>query len=376
MSGNAGNDKMFGGAGNDDIFGDSGYGEENGFDAPYGIQFGDDILYGGDGNDDIYGGPGDDIIHGDAGADELYGGAGEDVIYGGDGADDIYTGYGWDTVFGGEGCDDIYTYGGGDVIWLGDANCAEGSVQELYIYGTGDDPENFTVIMDFWLESAKPFNEICLYGDNQQNDPSAALCDDYGSNEGICLTAINLADPETLLDDGYGSGDYRGAGCKHDGGPLWVSIPIVDDPVVADGPTFRESTFVLGNRGVAGTYLRCPRDNARTIWARFFQRAPKKPVISRKKPRITSYNNPERYEYSNRYESVGTDLEGIHPRLSHRGSWAQTESITHQDEELVECLRIFLCDTAADTTGCLCYSNYTATTYTNFTNCTTTAAAE
>lgn len=114
-----------------------------------------------------------------------------------------------------------------------------------------------------------------------------------------------------------------------------------------------------------------------TIWARFFQRAPKKPVISRKKPRITSYNNPERYEYSNRYESVGRDLfsnsssftgtngngnngngngnngfnnasynsNSYYPRIGHRGYWSQTESIAHEDEELIECLRIFICET-------------------------------
>ena len=169
-----------------------------------------------------------------------------------------------------------------------------------------------------------------------------------------------MADPETLLDDGYGEGDYRGAGCKHDGGPLWVSIPIVDDPVVADGAVRLPSSSVVGESGIDGTFLECPASSSRTIWARFFQRAPKKPVISRKKPRITAYNNPERYEYSNRYESVGRDQEGYPSRLSHRGGWAQTESITHDDEELVECLRIFLCDTAADASSCLCYTSASA----------------
>ena len=28
-------------------------------------------------------------------------------------------------------------------------------------------------------------------------------------------------------------GHVRGSGCKNDGGPLWISIPMVDDPVVA-----------------------------------------------------------------------------------------------------------------------------------------------
>ena len=84
-----------------------------------------------------------------------------------------------------------------------------------------------------------------------------------------------------------GAGAVRGAGCKHDGGPLWISIPLLDDPVVA-------------NQGGGNPY-------SMTVWARFFQKAPAKPIISRKKPRITSYNNPSRYSYSNRYESVGRD---------------------------------------------------------------------
>ena len=51
-----------------------------------------------------------------------------------------------------------------------------------------------------------------------------------------------------------------------------------------------------------------------TIWARIFQRKQKTSVIERKRPKITAYNNPERYEYSSRYESVGRDY------ISGRGS--------------------------------------------------------
>ena len=122
-----------------------------------------------------------------------------------------------------------------------------------------------------------------------------------------------------------------------------------------------------------------------TIWARIFQRKQKTSVIERKRPKITAYNNPERYEYSSRYESVGRDYisgrgstsvsgfgggsgfgvsstQGIYyPRLSHRTShYAQTESVSHGDEELEECLRIWLCDTEAQTwscTGTNCGSN-------------------
>ena len=96
----------------------------------------------------------------------LYGGAGEDIMYGGAGADTIDSGYGWDTIFGGDGCDSIIARDGGDVVWLG--GCDEGTTvgdQKVSIYGTGDDPENFTVIMDFWLESAKPWNQICVHLD-------------------------------------------------------------------------------------------------------------------------------------------------------------------------------------------------------------------
>ena len=115
-----------------------------------------------------------------------------------------------------------------------------------------------------------------------------------------------------------------------------------------------------------------------TIWARFFQRKQKTSVVERKRPKITAYNNPERYEYSSRYESVGRDYisgrgstsvfgggfggggfgvsttEGTYyPRLSHRTShYAQTESVSHGDEELEECLRIWLCDTEAQTWAC------------------------
>ena len=48
--------------------------------------------------------------------------------------------------------------------------------QSVSIYGTGDNPENFTVVMDFWLESAKPWNAICLFVDDNQDNPSAGMC--------------------------------------------------------------------------------------------------------------------------------------------------------------------------------------------------------
>ena len=76
-----------------------------------------------------------------------------------------------------------------------------------------------------------------------------------------------------------------------------------------------------------------------TIWARIFQRKQKTSVIERKRPKITAYNNPERYEYSSRYESVGRDnLDDYYPRLAHN-SYSQVSD----EDELVECLRVLVC---------------------------------
>ena len=69
-------------------------------------------------------------------------------------------GTGWgDTVFGGAGCDTITTYDGGDVVWLG--TCEENTDQKVFVYGTGTDATNYTVIMDFWLTGAMANNLVC-----------------------------------------------------------------------------------------------------------------------------------------------------------------------------------------------------------------------
>ena len=90
--------------------------------------------------------------------DDIYAGPGDDIIYGDGGNDIIASDAGWDTIFGGDGCDRITADGGGDVVWLGNCEGTAVGDQKVTINGTGDDPENFTVIMDFWLESAKPWN--------------------------------------------------------------------------------------------------------------------------------------------------------------------------------------------------------------------------
>jgi len=148
MYGEWGNDLIDGGAGDDYIWGDDYRAADFATMMNTGLMVGHDTLYGGDGVDHVYGGHGDDYIFGGIGDDYLYGHSGEDSIWGEDGDDIIYTGSGWDTVFGGEGCDTIYSEDGGDVIWLG--GCEAPGMQTLTVTGTGTDPENYTVIMDFW----------------------------------------------------------------------------------------------------------------------------------------------------------------------------------------------------------------------------------
>ena len=129
--------------------------------------------------------------------------------------------------------------------------------------------------------------------------------------------------------DGDMPGKVQGPGCKHDGGPLWVSIPLEDDPVVAMA-------------GGGTTY-------AHTIWARFYQRA-SKAETARAHPAVQHTNrHPATYPYS-RYDSHGRDgLEAYHPRTwpglhySHGHSHAQVAGIVEDD--LVECIAIAICTT-------------------------------
>ena len=222
------------------------------------MLFGDDKIFGEAGADILYGGLGDDKIDGGDDDDMLSGGAGEDIIYGKAGDDTLMSGSGWDTLFGGDGCDTIVSLDGGDVIWLGD--CDGSADQKVSIYGTGDNPENFTVVMDYWL--TPQWNEICIHESMNQVEPSTGSCDTNGNgyNSGFCLTAGQIADPSILAGSlSGGSGSYRGSGCKNDGGPLWISIPILDDPVVANSSQSIGGNFSLGGNPYP-----------MSVWARFF----------------------------------------------------------------------------------------------------------
>jgi len=135
-------------------------------------------------------------------------------------------------------------------------SCEDEVEQKLFVYGTGRDPENWTVVMDFWLEGAKPWNRICPRTSKHQDVGPAAACTTPVPAD-FCLGPYDLFSPGTVANtmDGAMPGKVQGPGCKHDGGPLWISIPLEDDPVVAKADT-------------GATY-------AHTIWARFFQRATK-----------------------------------------------------------------------------------------------------
>ena len=223
LEGNLGDDLIFGGPGDNEIWGDD-YDGDVSWDATTGLifddstSFGDDTIHGGEGDDEIQGGAGHDYLYGDEGDDVIVGSWGEDTIWGGEGSDLLYTGSGWDTVFGGPGCDYIYSQDGGDVIWAGDCDPEDddesNDYQWIFVHGTGPDISNFTVIMDFWHETAMPWNMLCLYPDGRQGIPSSGTCNGVNDNFSMpatfnpsadlsCLTAIDIMSARAPV----GSGD-------------------------------------------------------------------------------------------------------------------------------------------------------------------------
>ena len=206
LYGEFGDDKIFGGDGDDTIWGDdkAGPGEQRTPTAATiattghrGLMTGKDKLYGGAGNDMIYGGHLEDKIHGGEGDDLLYGEGGEDIIWGDEGKDKINAGYGWDTVFGGPGCDTVTVYDGGDVVWLGACDDEPPTNQDLFVYGTGRDPENWVVVMDFWLEGAKAWNRICPRPSKHQAGGPAAACPAGMPAPTFCVGATDIFSPGT-----------------------------------------------------------------------------------------------------------------------------------------------------------------------------------
>ena len=84
------------------------------------------------------------------------------------------------------------------------------------------------------------------------------MCAGAFDNTSLCFSANDLFSPGTLLNNAQVmGGQVQGPGCKHDGGPLWISIPLEDDPVVAKA---------AGAGGASYSH---------TIWMRVYQRASK-----------------------------------------------------------------------------------------------------
>jgi len=217
-----------------------------------GRMFGDDTIHAGKGDDSVWAGAGDDYVWGGEGVDTIFGGSGEDVIYGDEGADNIFTGAGWDVVFGGDGCDYIYSQDGGDVIWAGPCT-PESAMDKQYItvYGTGEDPDNFTVLMDFWSEDAIAYNYLCLFPDPSQGMPGSGACT-IMPNLAMGASCLSAADLQAGRSPNDMVARTRGGGCKNDQGPLWVTVQLQDDEEVG------------GSNGGG--------DVPRTVWARIFQK--------------------------------------------------------------------------------------------------------
>jgi len=89
--------------------------------------------------------------------------------------------------------------------------------------------------MDFWHETAMPYNYICLNADASQGVPGSGACttNDHsvaldGSVPDDCVSASDLMsgrDPQDTPEPAR----TRRTGCKNDGGPLWISIDFADE---------------------------------------------------------------------------------------------------------------------------------------------------
>ena len=101
--------------------------------------------------------------------------------------------------------------------------------------------------MDFWLEDAMSHNVLCLMPDERQGIPGSGACTIEDNTDASCLTATDIVSGRAP--DGQRS-RARGGGCKNDGGPLWITVQLVDDDEVAGS---------LGGGDVP-----------RTVWGRIF----------------------------------------------------------------------------------------------------------
>jgi len=138
--------------------------------------------------------------------------------------------------------------------------------------------------MDFWDESAMPYNFLCLFPDERQGVPASGECsinvnfdiaasiDPFADEALSCLTATDIMSARAPAASGENN-RVRGNGCKNDGGPLWISVELVDS---ADDIT------------VAGG-----GDVPRTLFGRIFQK--KQARASRRRSRRSRYAQVAEY---------------------------------------------------------------------------------
>jgi len=125
---------------------------------------------------------------------------------------------------------------------------------------------------------------------------------DGASDNLSCLTASDIMSARAPEDDGVSDPHRtRGSGCKNDGGPLWISVEIVDSE--------DDITNAIGGG-----------DMSRTLWGRIFQK--KQAKQSRRRSRRGS-----------RFAQVGGD--------------APSES----KSDLEECMALQLCDVTGGPSG-------------------------
>ena len=289
LIGGNGDDYMRGGEGDNLMHGDEEFDDSEvmtpatGVLNDDGVLAGDDTMHGEGGDDSMYAGPGDDYVYGGEGDDYLFGSYGDDTLWGDAGSDQIFTGTGWDTVFGGDGCDIITSHDGADVIWAGD--CDPDADDEVYdrqwilIHGTGPESDNYTVLMDFWDESAMPYNVLCMYPDHRQGMPASGMCtvnmnfdlptvtDDNAPLGKSCLSAVDIMSARATMPAAMPM-RTRGGGCKNDGGPLWVTVELADSEDDISSPPGGGDAF-------------------RTVWGKIFQK--KQDKSTRRRSRSSRY---------------------------------------------------------------------------------------
>ena len=138
-----------------------------------------------------------------------------------------------------------------------------------------------------------PYNLLCLYPDARQGTPGSGQCNNLNNNTARndnCLTAVDIQSARDPKKFGLEPARTRGGGCKNDGGPLWITVELVEEEDGVVGPS---GGFVV----------------PRTIYGRIFQKASKK-------------TSSRRSRKSSRY--------------------AQIES-TEDTSDLVECMALQLC---------------------------------